>query len=262
MQTRPKIGVFDSGIGGFSVLKACLRRMPATYYYYGDNLRAPYGSRPPEEIAAFTEEALRVFEKIGTDAAVLACNTATAVCIDRMREKFSFPVVGVEPAVAPAAREGRRVLVLATPRTAQSARLQRLLARFPQTEFQVFAPERLAAAVEDLFLRGVPLDYGEHLPEGHGCDCAVLGCTHYALVKEQIAHFLGMKVFDGAEGTARRVVEVIKAGTTDHLQPRVDFAENSLHIPSNFSNFEVHFLGSGHHVNEYLFETNIRFDIL
>ena len=96
-----RVGVFDSGIGGLTVLKACVGKLPdCLFYYYGDNARAPYGSRPRGEIVRFVAEALRRFERIGVDAAVLACNTATAVCAEQMRAAFPFPVVGVEPYLA------------------------------------------------------------------------------------------------------------------------------------------------------------------
>ena len=209
---RPVIGIFDSGIGGLSVLAACAARLPSfRYLYLGDNRRAPYGSRPPEEILAFTEEALVRLRKRGADGAVLACNTATAVCLHEMRKRFSFPILGIEPAVLPAARGSRgRVLVLCTPRTAASERLAQLLARCPETDFTVHACPRLAAAVEDRFLRGRALSLREHLPGGT-FGGVVLGCTHYALIAREISAFYSAPVYDGAEGVARRLEALFPA---------------------------------------------------
>ncbi len=203
------IGVFDSGVGGLSVLRACVKRLPALeYLYLGDNGRAPYGSRSPEEISAFTKEGLEQFRERGVAAAVLACNTATAVCLEKMRESFSFPILGTEPAVLPAAREGRRILVLCTPRTAESERLKALIGRCEKTQFTVHACPNLAAAIEGRLLRGEPLSWEEHLPAGD-FDGVVLGCTHYALLGGEIAAFYKAPVYDGAEGIARRLEAVL-----------------------------------------------------
>lgn len=210
-----RIGIFDSGVGGLSVLAACLGRLPALrYFYLGDNLRAPYGSRPPEEIAAFTEEALVRFRRLGVSAAILACNTATAVCLEEMRQKFSFPILGTEPAVLPAARERGKILLLCTPCTAGSERLRALLSRCPEAEITVHACPDLAAAIEKKLGRGGELVLREHLPSGE-FDGVVLGCTHYALIGKEISDFYSAPVYDGAEGIARRLERVLSDAAVD-----------------------------------------------
>ena len=128
------IGFFDSGVGGLTVLSACLEKLSASgvfrpVLYYGDNARAPYGGREEGEIAAFAEEAFSLFDDLRVSAAVIACNTVTAVCAERLRRKYPFPVVGAEPAVRPAARAGGEIFVLVTPATAKSVRLLSLCAR-------------------------------------------------------------------------------------------------------------------------------------
>ena len=249
MKKRPKVGIFDSGIGGLSVLKACLTVFPeGQYYYFGDNEHAPYGSRSPEEITRYTEHAMHTFEKRGVSVAVIACNTATAVCIDEMRKKFSFPIVGVEPAVGQAVKQHKNILVLATPRTAESDRLKRLLARFPYAEFTVCGLPHLAAAIEAYFHDGEGLTISDHFAK-IPCDAVVLGCTHYALISEKIAEYLGVPVYDGAEGTARRVKFLLNVGTADHLDHGVFFG--------NKSHISVVFLGKSKHMNEKLFKSNI-----
>ncbi len=263
MPVKPRIGLFDSGIGGLSVLSACLRQNAAAeYFYYGDNERAPYGSRPPHEIMAFTREAFETFDALGVDAAVIACNTATAVCVEEMRRAFSFPVAGVEPAVASAAKHGSNLLVIATPVTAQSARLRALIERFPDVAVTVYPAHGLAAAVEAHFLRGEALDLSRHLPAARGWDGVVLGCTHYALIRSEIAHFLGAPVYDGAEGTARHVFDLIKAGTGNHFQPR-EKPNNCLSSNCNQKTGQsVFFLGSGRKSNRKLFDLNICFNFI
>ncbi len=261
-----RVGVFDSGIGGLSVLAACVRRLPAVQFlYFGDNGHAPYGSRPPEQVARLCRRALLRFRRMGADAVVLACNTATAVCADEMRGAFSFPVIGMEPAVAPAARVCRRALVLATPLTAHSARLRALIARFPACRFEVAALPRFAAAIEGHFCRGERLTLSDHLPR-ISCDGVVLGCTHYALLRDEIAAFYGVPVFDGAEGAARRLEtllsgagEVSGIGTDDHLRPEQNPNKCFTKRYKKAGKTGVIFLGTHHKVNEKVYFSNICF---
>ena len=165
--TRAKVGVFDSGIGGLNVLCECLKAAHGvTFYYFGDNCNAPYGSKGKEEIGILVERGLHILARRRIDVAVLACNTASAVCLESMRRKFPFPIVGMEPAISPAAKKFRRILVLCTPRTAESERLRRLIARHPAAEIEVFAPKDLAWAIEKNLLEKEPLLLEDHLPGG------------------------------------------------------------------------------------------------
>ncbi len=206
-----RIGLFDSGVGGLTVLHACRRALPqATFFYYGDNARAPYGTRTEEEVTAFVAEGLEVLARHGIDAAVLACNTATAVCAEAMRKKFGFPIVGMEPAVKPAAEKFRDILVLATPRTAASVRLGELIGRFPRCNISVCALPGLAGAIEKFLTQGEGFSLAEHLPPAKP-EAVVLGCTHYAFFRHEIGAYYGAPVYDGGEGTARWLKSVIGA---------------------------------------------------
>lgn len=267
MRKIVRVGVFDSGVGGLTVLAACVRRIPSCrFYYLGDNARAPYGNRPSEEIARYVLEGLNVFRRLHVDAAVLACNTATAVCAERARAMFPFPVIGVEPAVRPAARVCRNVLVLATKRTAESKRLSDLLSEFPECRFTVCAMPHLAGAIERSLTKGERLTISDHLPRG-SFDGVVLGCTHYVFFRDEIAHFYGCKVFDGGEGTANRLQAVLSSrfpslnfGTADH--PRSEQNPNICFIKkckdSGFGG--VIFLGKGRKENKSVYFTNICFN--
>ncbi len=206
-----RIGVFDSGIGGLTVLKECAALLPqATFYYLGDNFRAPYGSRGEEEILRFTSEAMDEFAALGVDAAVLACNTATAVCADALRVRYGFPIVGIEPAVKLAARSYQRVMVLATPRTIESARLHRLTAGCPDCAFVLHALPDLARLIERAVLYGEPFDLGAQLPERKSAEAVVLGCTHYIFYSERISAYYKIPVFDGNFGTARHLALLVR----------------------------------------------------
>ena len=136
------VGFFDSGIGGLTVLKSCLNvcgGLPV--YYYGDDKRAPYGNLPPETIREYARDAFGLFGKLRVKAAVIACNTVTAVCADEFRRSFPFPVIGAEPAVFPAAKKGGRIFILATRATVESERFQRLCLRAMENiRRQSFAP--------------------------------------------------------------------------------------------------------------------------
>lgn len=211
--SRGGVAFFDSGIGGLTVLDACRKRLGAgVYYYYGDNGRAPYGNLPPKKIRRYVFRAFRRFNRMGVSAAVLACNTATAVCIDKLRRRFSFPIVGTEPAVRIAAKKGGRVLVLATRATCDSERLHRLCERVksenPTVEILVRPCEGLAGEIERRL--GVEeYDFTHHLPKEQA-DAVVLGCTHYIYIVKQIEAFYGCPVYDGNEGIARRLETVLQ----------------------------------------------------
>lgn len=204
MSEMLRLGVMDSGVGGFGVLLECLRLTSGVrYFYFADADHAPYGSMEEKEIEKCVSSGLKMFSDLGTDAAVLACNTATAACVDEMRRRFPFPVIGTEPAVRPAVRAGcKNILVLVTPRTRDTVRFRALLSR-ERGNFTVFAPPALASAVE-AYAAGKPLSLADHLPEGN-FDGVVLGCTHYTLVGEWISRFYSAPVFDGNRGTARRL---------------------------------------------------------
>lgn len=252
MRKNISVGVFDSGVGGLTTLAECGKLLPSvTYYYWGDNARAPYGSLPPAEIADHVREALLAFEALGVSAAVLACNTATAVCAEEMRREFPFPIVGIEPAVSLAAKKCASALILCTPRTAESPRLASLIARNPSCRFTVAALPRLAAAVEIYLAGGEKPDLSAHLPRERR-EGVVLGCTHYCFLRSEIARFYGCEVFDGGEGTARRLVEKLKVGTSFHFQPQSNTDENL----RNFEEKSVIFLGSGAKLNRRIFITN------
>ena len=128
------IAVFDSGVGGISVLRQLVRIMPnENYIYYGDSLHAPYGTKTLEEVQRLTcEKAAELFQQ-GAKGLVVACNTATSAAVRMLREKYpEIPIVGIEPAVKPAATfmEHPRVLVLATPMTIRNEKLKHLMERY------------------------------------------------------------------------------------------------------------------------------------
>ncbi len=212
----PKGGVafFDSGIGGLTVMAACRRLLPdVPFYYYGDNRHAPYGNLPKRKIKRYVFRAFRRFARWKVSAAVLACNTATAACIEELRSLFPFPIIGTEPAVYTAAKEGGEVWVLSTRATYESERFRNLCARakirFPKANLTAYPCDGLAGAIEkNLGKKGV--DFSGFLPRGKP-QTVVLGCTHYPYIKEEIEGAYGCKTVDGNEGVARRLKGVLEA---------------------------------------------------
>lgn len=208
------IAVFDSGVGGISVLRHLLKQLPGErFVYFGDSANAPYGSRPTEEVRALTLAAVeKLLAEYPLKALVIACNTATAAAVNDVRAAYpELIVVGIEPALKVAADHypGGRVGVLATEVTLREEKFDTLLHRFDEdvTINKIPAPG-LVELVEkgkvdtpetEALLRCV---LGPYLGK---LDAVVLGCTHYPFAKNAIRRVLGENVvlLDGGEGTAR-----------------------------------------------------------
>lgn len=208
------IGVFDSGVGGISVLRELVALMPQeNYIYFGDSKNAPYGTKTLEEVQKLTMADAAYLREQGIKALVVACNTATSAAIDLLRETYQdIPVIGIEPALKPAVQMGEhpRVLVMATPMTLREEKFHHLMEQH-RTEAEILSLPcpGLVEFVERGELDGAELE--QFLKElfrvyrSDPVDGVVLGCTHYPLVKEMIQNALGenVKVFDGGAGTAR-----------------------------------------------------------
>lgn len=221
---RVAIGIFDSGLGGLSVLRALRSVLPAVpMTYIADSAYAPYGERPAEEVCERSLLIAGTLLRQGARLLVVACNTATAAAIPLLRERWpDVPIVGVEPGLKPALRVSRnaRIGVMATEGTLHSARFQALMQR------EVTAAERLLHRPISVFLQACPglaalIETADLASEGlramlaRCCeplrraevDTVVLGCTHYPFVAHLIQHELGnaVQLVDTAEAVARQV---------------------------------------------------------
>ena len=211
------IGFFDSGIGGLTVMAECRKRFPdEIFYYYGDNKRAPYGNLSPKKIRKYVFSACKRFQRLDVQAVVIACNTATAVCIEALRKTFPFPIVGVEPALLLAANGKGKIFVLTTKATFSSERFARLRhktrEKYPSADIECYPCIGLAGEIESNV--GNPkFNPASFLPRGKP-DTVVLGCTHYLYAKEQIERFYGCKSVDGNKGVAKRLEEVLRREKT------------------------------------------------
>ncbi|MCR5452765.1 MAG: glutamate racemase [Lachnospiraceae bacterium] len=214
------IAVFDSGVGGISVLRELVRIMPGEdFLFYGDTKNAPYGTKSKEEVRELTTAHVQEFMERGVKAVCIACNTATSAAVRSLRGEYpDFPIVGIEPAIKPASSfmEHPKILVMATPMTIREEKFKRLMARFEdKAEIHPLPCPGLMEYVErgkahtpeiKAFLKVL---LAEYTGEGHfgPMDAVVTGCTHYPFVAGDILEVLGegCKLFDGAEGTAKEV---------------------------------------------------------
>ena len=213
------IGVFDSGLGGISVLKELMAIMPEEHYlYFGDSANAPYGTRSTEEVRILTLNAAAMLYERGVKALVVACNTATAAAITQIREEYpNIAVVGIEPALKMATDRFPRghVGIMATQVTLREEKLEHLVCRFPDATVEKIPAPGLVELVEqgkaeseetEALLKEILAPYIGQL------DAIVLGCTHYPFVKDTVQKILGekVKVLDGGAGTARQTKRLLE----------------------------------------------------
>ena len=207
------IAVFDSGVGGISVLRHLRRLLPGErYLYFGDSANAPYGSRPTHQVRDLT---LAAAEKILTSypvkALVIACNTATAAAVQDLRQKYpDLIVIGIEPALKLAADHfpGGRVGVMATEVTLREEKFDQLLSRFPHCQVEKIPAPGLVQLIEagktegEEILALLQKILGPYVGK---LDALVLGCTHYPFAAKAIGKVLGSQVtlLEGGDGTAR-----------------------------------------------------------
>ncbi|MDO4977332.1 MAG: glutamate racemase [Eubacteriales bacterium] len=217
------IAVFDSGMGGISVLREMVRLMPEEdFIYFGDSKNAPYGTKTLEEVRSLTLSNIKyLLEVHHAKAIAVACNTATSAAVRILRELYpEVPLVGVEPAIKPAVScmDHPRVLVMATPYTLNGDKFKNLKEVYQeQAVIEPLPCPGLMEFVERGVLYGEDLEYFLHEKMDpflkDGIDAIVLGCTHYPFVRDTIQRIAGDEVllFDGSLGTARELRRRIHA---------------------------------------------------
>ncbi len=214
---RPTIGVFDSGFGGLTVLKALLELVPdAEYLYFGDTARLPYGSKSEETVARYAVEAAHYLESHGAEFLVIACNTATALALDRIKTAARVPVVGVVGPGADAAAsvsQNKRVVVIGTEATVSSHAYRKALAAHGLEAREKACP-LLVPLVEEGWIEHPVTEevariyLGEAFADGfRDADALLLGCTHYPLLKPLLHRVAPpqVRIVDSAESTAHAV---------------------------------------------------------
>jgi glutamate racemase len=245
---RPKIGVFDSGVGGLTVLRALVERVPdADYLYFGDTARLPYGSKSASTVAHYAVGAVRYLQDRGAELLVIACNTATALALDEIKRAVGVEVIGVvEPGAeaAAAASRKRKVVVIGTEATISSHAYRRALearnVAVREKACPLFVPlveegwlehpvtEQVARIYLSEAFSGASSDVFSNEAGDFDADVLVLGCTHYPLIKPLLRRVAPehAAIVDSAESTAEDVarrlqVEVLpSSGQTSSVQTR------------------------------------------
>lgn len=229
------VGIFDSGIGGITLLHQALVMLPnETYIFYADTDNAPYGTKSREQVIALVDGVMRFMTEHDCKAVVIACNTATAAAAEVMRQRYPIPIIGIEPAVKPAVREscGKRVIVAATPLTVREEKLKHLVERVDDEHLvDLLALPKLVEFAErgefssdavEAYLRNALSAYElEQYGE------LVLGCTHFNYFKDTFQKILpkGIHMIDGSEGTVRQLMHVLER--TSRLAPDSTYSQKN-----------------------------------
>lgn len=222
MKKFKTIVVFDSGLGGLTILKKMLKQVQGFHIVYiADNLFNPYGEKTSEEIQHRVNVLFKKLCKTYlVEAFVIACNTATAYAIDSLRQTYQIPIIGMEPAIKPATQSSKnsKIGVLATSGTIQSARFTALLGKFSSEacEFFVIPGKGLVELIEDYVCNkhqiNILLQSYRNYFLDKGIDTLVLGCTHYPLIYNDIKKIFGedVKLIETGDAVVARLVQQIK----------------------------------------------------
>ena len=230
-----KIGIFDSGIGGLSVLHHAMKKLPdAEFLYYADEEHVPYGEKTVEEIKGYIEEILDFLISKGVDAIVIACNTATSVATKEFRAGYPVPIVGMEPAVKKAVElyhhTGKRILVAATPVTIAGNKLHNLLERVDKEKDVDLLPlPKLVRFAEKGDFESEEVEaYLREEMKGLNLEdyiAVVLGCTHFNYFKDSFRNVFPENIHfvDGNEVTINQLIRVTKKDENSKTVAKVSY---------------------------------------
>jgi glutamate racemase len=256
MSNSAPIGVFDSGMGGLTVVREMMSQLPnESIIYFGDTARVPYGPKSPDTVLRYSREITSFLKGEGVKALVVACNTATAHALPALRREFDMPIVGViEPGAraAAAVTKTKRVGVIGTAGTIKSRAYEKEIRKLlPDVEVTAQACALFVPLVEEGWLdsevtRAVARNYLAPIVSAE-VDTLVLGCTHYPLMKTVIGNVVGRQVrlIDSAHETARQAGEVLRSRGLENETPdgaRYRFIASD--APDTFLSLGQRFLGS------------------
>jgi glutamate racemase len=242
MNTK-SIGFLDSGFGGITVLSEAIRQLPnENYIYYADVEHVPYGTKTKDEVRNYIYEAVEFLVKQGIKALVVACNTATSIAVRDLRSIYSFPIVGMEPAVKPAVQNGngKRVLVLATPLTLHEEKFHNLIQRVDHehvVDYLAF-PELVELAEKMIFNHEKVIPVIKEKLANYDMDCYktfVLGCTHFPIYRNVFKEVLPahIDIIDGSVGTIRYLrclLEEQNIFNTQKTGGRIEYFDSGKHV--------------------------------
>lgn len=219
MNNNP-IGIFDSGIGGLTVLSKIIEVLPnEKYIYYADKDNVPYGTKPKEEVKKYIKDAIEFLISKNVKAIVIACNTATSIAVKELRSTYNVPIIGIEPAAKPAVenRGEKRVLIMATPTTIKEEKLKYLLEKLDAEEYVdlVAMPKLVEFAEKGDFESSEVKEYIEEQLKEYKLEKyseLVLGCTHFPFFKNTLSKIFpkDAQIIDGSLGVANRLKNVLE----------------------------------------------------
>ena len=229
---KTKIGVFDSGIGGATVLKECIKLCPNyEYIYYSDSKNNPYGDKNKEEVLNITSNVCDYLINIGCKIIIIACNTASAICVEYLREKYKDIIfIAIEPAVKVAydKEELDGTLIMATKGTMDSDKFNKLYNKYHYDNFYLLPCIGLANIIEndyyklENYLKDNLSIYKDKVKS------VVLGCTHYSLIKKEISNILGnVNFYDGNIGLAKQLNKIINENKVISKEFKISFIDSS-----------------------------------
>lgn len=221
VNSRSPIGIFDSGLGGLSTTGAICNLLPQEdLRYFGDSIHNPYGTKTREQIVSYCIDICDAFASQNVKAIVIACNTATSAAVPLLRQRYDFDIIGIEPALKPAALLGehQKIAVWATRLTLEEEKFARLLHRFDQDHDirRVPCPKLVRLVEEDRLDDQEAVDEAlwEYLnaSDWENLDSIVLGCTHFVFFRDRLSELTQGRVhlIDGNMGTARHLKEVLE----------------------------------------------------
>lgn len=235
-----KLAFFDSGLGGLTVLHKALERMPyEQYVYFADSDNAPYGTQSTATIRALVFDAVDFLIQQDIKALVLACNTATSVVIEDLRQQYSIPIIGMEPAVKPAIElaSNKKTLVCATNKTLAENKLQLLIENLNATDkVERLSLQELVAFAENFEFNNLKVN--TYLRQSFSSinweefDSIVLGCTHFIYFKQLIKDLIPphIQILDGNEGTIKHLQNTIQLNPSQQAFP-IEFFRSKKSMP-------------------------------
>lgn len=212
-----KIGIYDSGMGGVSILSKILEKsyVKLDIIYLSDSINNPYGDKEEEELKKIIFNNIEYLISRNCNPIVIACNTATACCIDDLRNKYlNIEFIGTEPAIKVAhdnISDDSKTLFLATKYTCNSSRVKSLVDKYPIKNMKIFQAVGLADLIEWKKIEEIDNYFNLYFSDILDIDCIILGCTHYSLIKDKFKKFFKhAKLYDSCEGVANQLFNLLE----------------------------------------------------
>lgn len=221
------IGVFDSGIGGVSVLQEIIKLIPKGHFlYYMDSINNPYGDKSPDDVYSIVKNIVDYLLDRGCIAIVIACNTASAICVKRLREEYPDTLfIAIEPAYKMVYDFNPlgKTLVMATKGTIESEKFLSLYKKYDNNNTILLPCSGLADLIEEGDNLKITEYLSSNLSKYRGVDNVVLGCTHYSLIKDDIKKVLGdVNFFDGSIGVSRELLRQLEFRNISYYNKKLE----------------------------------------